>query len=182
MKPSPAQLTIGAAAFTALVGGILYGVLSPDSDGRRVSVPWPDGGVPASVECIETTGLASEQALQLFQLDTNAGRYAQTVLCYDASVDAGDEAELPGGMVAIADTQRMVEYVPGMPQFFAALQGEPENPCACNTGSDCLRPDGGPAPMRQTLAAGSFIGDGCFRKVCVEVAGTTSWPPECGPE
>ena len=189
MKPTTRQRAAGAAAFTAIVGGIIYGAVTFDSDRGSVSVPWPDGGVPASVECIETTGIASEAALNLFHLDTNNGRYVYTVLCYDATADAGEEVPLPGGMVALPESQRIVPWDGGMPQFFAALQGEPEVPCACSTGSNCqwLKPllDGGSvlatAPLGQTFDPGRFAGAGCYKKVCLESGGTSSWPAACPP-
>ena len=61
--------------------------------------------------------------------------------------------------------------------------------CACSTGASCTYqppklPDGtipapGPAPLGFTMAAGSWTGAGCRLKTCTELAGFSSWPPEC---
>ena len=61
--------------------------------------------------------------------------------------------------------------------------GEDVNGCACKTGRDCfvIGPDGGfvAAPWAETLPYQGFAGTNCFRKVCGEYAGISSWPAEC---
>lgn len=55
--------------------------------------------------------------------------------------------------------------------------------CACRVGQDCRvkLADGGTAlaPFGETLPFKGSVGTQCFGKVCVEVAGITSWPSEC---
>lgn len=51
--------------------------------------------------------------------------------------------------------------------------------CACRTqGASCFLPDAGLAPYGKTLQPG-WSGDGCKRKACIELLGSTSWPKEC---
>jgi hypothetical protein len=55
--------------------------------------------------------------------------------------------------------------------------------CACKIGPDCRlkAADGGTAlaPWGETLPFQSSVGLQCVGKVCVEVAGISSWPEEC---
>lgn len=56
--------------------------------------------------------------------------------------------------------------------------------CACKIGPDCRLKlaDGGTganAPWGETLPFQGSVGTQCFGKVCVEIAGISSWPDEC---
>ncbi len=56
-------------------------------------------------------------------------------------------------------------------------------PCACRKkAGECnaIQKDGGMGPARfgRTLLPG-WVGDGCERKVCTELAGSSSWPSAC---
>lgn len=172
-----------AAAFITMVGGIMYGLVTPapDATATRVEVAF-QGPVPPGTRCIWTTGQATPESLTLFGLRVDAGLYVQTRMC--AAPSEEPEPNLPGSMLAIEDSQWETSY-DGGPQFLAVLQGEPEFPCVCSTGSNCeeLQTDGGWAPARagMTHQPGKWRGAGCFRKACIEVSGVSSWPSECVP-
>lgn len=135
--PEPKLLAAGAAVFLAIVGGLLLGRYpeGAQAPGRRVELGWEGLTEPAQKRCIETVGLASDEALELFRLERDAGlsSYVYTVLMVDAEdvADAGTAAELPSGMLAMQGSQAEI----GCPEdagyrFLAVLQGEPEWPCA----------------------------------------------------
>lgn len=135
-----------------------------------------DGGVPKDAKCLTATVLASPAALEKEGLKGERPRYAVLTVC-------GDEPRLPDGVRALDVTTTRAAYASG-PAYKLVLQGEAEFPCACSTGADCemRAPDGGwmPAWTGNTLSAGQWRGDGCFRKACVEGLGwASSWPPEC---
>ena len=192
------RVKAGAAiAFLGLVGALVYGLwpedtIHPSSDGLSVSIDWPDGGAPYGATCVWTMGVqVSETTLAAMRLKSDAGaQCGVAMICAPPSDEP--EPQLPGEVIALTDTQHEDPYVPGMPHFWAALQGHPSLPCACSTGADCeaLRPqlDGteawGPAPTGLTLDPGKWRGTdggigGCFPKVCVEPQAGACWPPEC---
>lgn len=181
-----ASVAVGFIALaTALtVGAILYPQLAVSNGGRRMAIHWQtDGGdTPPSgtIVCIQQTGVGLAAALPLFGLDAGAGLngYAICRACAPQLDDTTPVPSLPAGISALKATQDEVDF-DGGPQFWCALQGEPEFPCACSTGPGCLGVDGGAAQTGITLAAGAWSG-ACMTKACTELAGFSSWPTECG--
>lgn len=184
--------TIGAALAAVLIGGALvggYAVFSPASTQTHVVVEWPDGGPPEGVLCTWFTGL-------LQQADGGASKYGYAHAC-GTLVDGGRDAPLPANLLAFTAPD-VTEAYDGGPRLevWSADDANAPFPCACSTGSSCqvLTPatDGGtdgfgvgpgvlvPAPLGVTLQPG-WVGAGCKRKSCVELAGTSSWPTESCP-
>lgn len=194
MTPEPKLLAAGAAAFIAIVGGLVYGLYGGEGElpARRIELGWEGATEPAHKRCIETVGLASDEAMDLFRLQRDAGltNYVYTVLVVDADAvaDAGEEVALPPGMLAMESVQQEVPCNPDAGhRFMAVLQGEPEWSCACSLGEGCeyrRRTLAGyswaPAPKDMTFQPEQFRGDGgCFPKTCVEFSGTSSMPEVC---
>jgi hypothetical protein len=197
--PDPKLIAAGAAAFTAIVGGLVFGLYwagEPPEPSARVTLGWEGTpGEPRAKRCIETVGLASQQALDLFRLASDGGMtaYVYTVLAVDADqvADAGEMVPLPEGMLAMEVQQREVDCPDAGWRFLAVLQGEPEWPCACSQGADCERLFGfpgmetwQPAPRGLTMDPGRWRGTdgglgGCVPKTCIEFAGTDSMPEVC---
>jgi hypothetical protein len=187
MTPTAEKRARVYAAAVALTLGLAAGtyVATSSPDGRRAQVAWP-AGRPAQVECLRVTGLASVQVRQVYGLDTSSGRpeYVDGCWCADASADAGTVGELPSGMLVVDGTQ---EDAPECGTYWVdvSMPGEVGNRCACSTGSACevQAADGtwGPAPLGMTLPEGQWRGEGCYPKVCVEMAGQSSWNAEACP-
>ena len=127
------------------------------------------------------------------RLRRDAGRYAITrVYAGSASDEDGGTEEvgaLPPGFIAMPETQWM-EPCDGGPAFFVAFQGQAEFPCSCRVTAECewnIPGQWEPAPIGSTLSPGRWRdtsdgGTACYRKVCMEIAGESSWPAECPTE
>jgi hypothetical protein len=196
---TPAQRNALAAAFLALLGGIVGGSIllsHPDADLRHVALAW-DGGRPASVSCFEFDGLSTPAARSTFGLDPDGGSYAHIRMGVDTTGWDGGEAKvtLPAGYTVVSVTEKQVADTACTNRFEAWLpSASAPFGCACapalpdggTVASTCeyLAPDGGwvAGPARMTLPEGKWRG-GCQPKVCTEIAGSSSWDiATCGPE
>lgn len=189
MALSSQAKTSVAIGFLALLSGLIGGlVVYPrlqGHGGRRMAIHWQvDGGdAPAkgAVVCVQQTGVGAASALNVFGLDAGAGVPYAYALCRACAVQLSASTlapSLPAGISPLEVTQEEVAFDGGA-QFWCVLQGEPEWPCACSTGSNCHGPDGGDAPTGVTLAAGAWDGGGCYPAACVELAGYPSFPADC---
>lgn len=182
MALTTAQRNAAGVALVAAIAGVAYGVRTIVRSGwtgschQRVEIAWSDGGVPANVKCMESSGLGSGQPMQVLGLCPG---YSHCRICFDDSADGGGAA-LPDGIVPVDVTEAEVAF-DGGPQVRCVGQGEPEVPCACSTGSNCEAQigtaDWAAAPIGETLH--QWRGTGCHTKVCGELLGTSSWPAEC---
>ena len=154
----------------------------------HIRVPWPDGGVPDGGFCVDFDGLSDAEARAFFCLTPDGGQeYARgRGWAPDVDGDAGMPV-IPDGMQAVQDSE-VIRYSGACPYRFEAWLPSTEAPfpCACSTGADCeaLAIDGGwvTAPAGVTLPEGAWRGAGCWKKVCVEIAGYSSWPLEHCPQ
>jgi hypothetical protein len=124
----------------------------------------PDAGHPpyaplivAGQKCRNTDG-GTYRVLPKLDIDV----YVDPMLCVETTILAD------GGVV------------PG-PQ--SSPIGVAPHECACKAARFCslTLPDGGTrsAPWGETLPYQGWTGADCFRKSCGEIAGISSWPPEC---
>lgn len=106
-----------------------------------------------------TGGLASVDCYQgtIYQ----AGEYRTAAECV-----ARGKPWKPTGAVLVAQEETLLPSMAG------------DFECACSTGKDC-DVDKKPAPPGNTLSPGTWRGEGCLKKTCIELAGRSSWPREC---
>lgn len=180
MTPSAATKAAAVVAVLGIAAAIVVGTLTPEvgPGARSLRIGW-DGGKPADVACMETAALTSPRTRALFGLDADGGdQYVYVRIC-GVPTDGG-QPELPAGMVPVTPTERTAAT--GDYQLEAWMDGA-GFPCACSTGADCeaVVSDGGweAALLGVTFNDGAWRGTGCYRKTCVELFGTSSWPPAC---
>ncbi|MFN7130708.1 MAG: hypothetical protein ACK4N5_01415 [Myxococcales bacterium] len=158
MNEDGSHAAIGLAPDGSL--GLLYTVRGSAAAFGALGMRLPDGGVIA---------------------DT----YAVARVCVVAAEDAVEPGPpLPAG-IDVVDVAEPQPCAPGAPALEVWRADHPAAPwdCACSTGAGCWTPaaDGGTAaaPLGVTLPPGTFTGDGCRPKPCVELAGASSWPAAC---
>jgi hypothetical protein len=201
MTPATESSRSGAArAALAVVAAIAVGAAlvlgtggpGPDPDTGRgryrvASVTTWDGGIaPAGTVCVTGTYLAPPPFLRAHSLDDSKGG-REYVVCRTCAVpsDAGD-VPLPGVERVPEPAPTEAPWESGQPEVQCWMSGTEGQTCACAPpGGTCEArgEDGGwmPAPLRVHFAAGQWRG-ACVTKACGEMAGTSSWPAECGPE
>lgn len=154
--------------------------VSVDSDGGRVALHWqPDGGdtPDGPVMCVAAVGFVTPEAIGAYGLadgGAGRGRYLEARIC---ALDDGGNVVLPDGLVMEDFAAQPVDF-DGGPRVVADVRGAKVLRCACSSGADCFV-GGAPAPTGNTLAAGTWDGGGCVRKVCTELAGSDSFPAAC---
>lgn len=188
------RLQIGlAAAATALLGGVVIGVLElrkidtvvlPDGTecATHVAIDWP-GPVPANAQCKTSEIVGPSEAWLALGLCPD-GRYAVARICaapFDGELDANAVTSLPAGVsVTTDDVDVATPYASG-PQLEVWDIRHPDASnlfaCACSTGSDCEhltrdiddpQESWRPAPKAITFEPGRWRGDGCKKKQCRE--------------
>lgn len=185
-----------AAALLAVVGGVSYVALTGTSG--RMGV-WATVLVPAPVHVQFVALAAADDGGNLVVHDGPAGagyQYDRARVCalpVDGGVDPGPSF-FPG-LVVVYDDAALTACASSDPTVEAwadTVDGGAPWSCACALPVDAgsctatvpIRDDGGtqtvPAPTGVTLSAGAWSGSSCRPKTCVELAGFTSWPPECG--
>lgn len=179
------QLRNGAvAAFVGASALLAYGLLSATGDGSGLYGELTPPDAPTPTVCVYREGYTDPATLGLWVPDYSGGSaYALVQVCVDedALEDEGEEPLLPAEYAALPpDPTPPTPYVPGEAHMKVWVQGHPDAPfaCACSSGSQCSQ-DGVEAPLGLTLRAGSWAGEGCVPKPCVEWAGISSWPSQC---
>lgn len=179
------QIRNGAiAAFLGASALLAYGVLTADGDGSGLYgelTPDPDA---TPTVCVYREGYTDPATLGLWVPDYSGGpAYALVQVCVDEEVldGEGEEPLLPPEYAALPPNPiPPTDYVEGEAHMKVWVQGHPDAPfaCACSSGSQCSQDDA-EAPLGLTLRAGSWVGEGCVPKPCVEWAGISSWPAQC---
>lgn len=191
-----------AQVLLVLLGGIVVsggafllaqGAYTPsEAYAGHVVVGWGDAGAPPpGAVLVKATARASDATVAAFGVgpspDDAGFSYWRVYVCAAPLADGGDPGPsfLPGATIVYDDDQ--VDACPaGAPQLEAWRQDRADAPfaCACaQQDAGCFLADGGPAPLGITLQPGSFEpSQWCLPKACVELAGSSSWRWECGPQ
>lgn len=183
-----AGLTLMGGGFLLAQGGWSQGEASTG----HVVVGWGEGqSAPAGAVVLHATARVSDATAAAFGVGpapSDAGfayfRCDVVAVPMDGGADPGPNF-IPGSTIVYDDDQVDAPPPAGSPQFECWRQGRFDAPfkCACALlDAGCLQPDGGAAPMGVTLQPGAFVPSwACAPKACVELAGSSSWIPECGP-
>lgn len=179
------QIRNGAvAAFLGASALLAYGILSATGDGTGLYGELTPPDAPTPTVCVYREGYTDPATLGLWVPDYSGGpAYALVQVCVDEEAldGEGEEPLLPAEYAALPPiTTPPTDYVPGEAHMKVWVQGHPDAPfaCACSSGSAC-NVAGRRAPNGLTLAAGTWTGEGCVPKPCVEWAGISSWPSSC---
>lgn len=186
-----AQTLAGAtiAALTVLLA-VAGGIQSPGPEAPQGHVI-SEATAPDGAWLVDFTALLDGSVLQLMGFDGGPPIYATGNICaleLDGGIDPGNYG-LPGAIVIYGEPTGA--HCPNtQPVLELWLQGSPNAPfeCACSSGTSCAwrppTPFGGrgdltTAPLGATLGSGVWVGSGCVRKPCTEMAGVSSWPSAC---
>lgn len=171
---------VGLTGGVILASAIAFAVLDAPARARHVALPWTDSSRPEA--CRWVTGWAEPSELDTFGLQRgqgDGGSYVHVRACSEVT-----------GLIEIADTEEPTPFDGSYPRAELWMPGVGSPfPCACKAldAGSCSHPARDdpltvePVPVGMTVPPG-WSGPGCFPKACIQLAGHSSWPSECGPE
>ncbi len=179
---NPKLKALLAAIGIVVIGGVASTLFIPRLDTTAYDLA--DAGIG---DCL----LRERSCLNYGASCPDGGGYCQTKMAVFVcpEPDAGPDIIVPRKFLRLAELDDTVWCGP---VTTTSLQAGADTPdvfrCACRMDAGlCVidNPDGGAtpigAPRGRTLKPGEWgvAGPGCLRKPCVELAGHSSWPPEC---